>query len=148
MQGSDDFIKLTIFRDNSGRARWVRSLRSTADYYGWTEMFERWIPNGSKQVGGYTTFQIPSRDSKNQRGGGKRLRICRSKSRSGNPAGLTNEFVISNSMRLIDLAELAHFTKGDWHWMSTPSGERVTRDRWEAMYNAGTQKRWAGLVSD
>ena len=147
MDTSDEFIKLTIFRDSAGRARWVRALRSTADYYGWTETFERWIPNGSYQEGGHTFCQRPSRDSKNNRGGGKRLRICRSPSRNGNPAGLTNEFVISNSMRLIDLAELAHFTKGDWHWMSTPSGERITRDRWEAMYDAGTQKRWAGLVS-
>lgn len=147
MSTSDEFIKLTIFRDSAGRARWVRTLRATADYYGWTETFERWIPNGSYQQGGYTLVSRPSRDSKNHRGGGKRLRICRSPSLHGNPAGLTNEFVISNSMRLIDLAELAHFTKGDWYWMSTPTGERVTRDRWEAMYEAGTQNRWAGLVS-
>ncbi len=147
MDSPDDFIKLTIFRDSAGRARWVRALRSTADYYGWTETFESWIPNGSFQQDGYTMFRRPSRDSKNHRGGGKRLRISRSPSKVGNPAGFTNQFVISNSMRLIDLAELAHFTKGDWYWMSTPSGERVSRDRWEAMYEAGTQKRWAGLVS-
>lgn len=148
MKAPDEFVKLTIFRDSAGRARWVRALKATADFYGWTDTFERWVPNGGSQNGSYTFIQKPHRDSKNNRGGGKRLRICRSKSRSGNPAGLTNEFTISNSCRLIDLAELAHFTKGDWHWMSTPTGERVTRDRWEAMYDAGTQKRWAGLVSD
>ena len=142
MYSSADFIKLTIFRDNSGRARWVRTLRATADYYGWTEAFERWVPNGVQAENGRVFFQRPSRDSQNNRGGGKGLRICRSDSSNGNPARLTNRFTISNSMRAIDLAELAHFTKGDWYWMSAPSGARIARDRWEEIYKAGGRSRF------
>ena len=141
MQKPDEFIKLTIFRDNSGRARWIRTLRATADYYGWSEVFEIWRPNGAYAENGRVFFQRPSRDSKNNRGGGKGLRICRSESLNGNPARLTNRFTISNSCRALDLAELAHFTKGDWYWMSSPSGARITRDRWEEIYKCGGRSR-------
>lgn len=136
-----DFVKLTIYRDDSGRARWVRALRSTADYYGWTEEFEPWIPNGSFEKGGYVMFQRPHRASRNNAAGGKGLRICRLDSANGNPATFTNRFTVSNSCRAIDLAELAHFTKGDWYWMSAPSGNRITRDRWEEIYKAGGRSR-------
>lgn len=141
MQPSADFIKLTIFRDSAGRARWVRALRSTADYYGWTKEFEVWRPNGVYAESGSVFFQRPSRDSQNNRGAGKGLRICRSEASNGNPALLTNRFTVSNSCRTIDLAELAHFTKGDWYWMSAPSGARITRDRWEEIYKAGGRSR-------
>ena len=142
------YVKLLIERPESSVGdKWLIALRSTADYYAWTETFERWIPNGSFEENGMTFFQRPSRDSQNHRGGGRGLRIGRSNSLHGNPARLTNRFTISNSIRLIDLAELAHFTKGDWHWMSTPNGERVTRDRWEAIYQKAGHYRGAGLVS-
>ena len=142
-----DFVKLLIWRSAGGRARWVKALRSTADYYAWTEAFERWIPNGAYEQDGYTFFQQPCRESRGAASGGKRRRICRSVSRYGNPSGKTNQFTMSNSCRLIDYAELAHFTKGEWHWMTGPSGERISRDRWEAIYETGGHNRVKGLVS-
>jgi hypothetical protein len=122
-------------------------MRATADYYGWSEHFESWIPNGSFQQGGYTCFQLPSRDSKNNRGGGKRIRISRSPSTCGHPAGLTNQFTISNSMRMLDLAELAHFTKGDWYWMESFTGQRISKEHWAEIYKAGGRQPNRGLVS-
>lgn len=136
-----DFVKLTLFRSSNGRARWVRALRATADYYGWTEEFERWVPNGGTEIDGQMFYRMPCRDSRNHAAGGKRIRICRSTSRNGHPHGLTNQFTISNSCKAIDLAELAHFTKGDWKWMSSPSGTRIARDRWEEIYQAGGRSR-------
>ena len=145
--GEKDFVKLLIWRDSGGRARWVQALRATADYYAWTEHFELWIPGGSWERNGYTFFHKPDRSGPGIATGGKRRRICWSQSRHGNPAGKTNQFTMSNSCRLIDYAELAHFSKGNWHWMSGPSGERISRDRWEAIYNTAGQNRGAGLVS-
>ena len=142
-----DFVKLTIFRDSASRARWVHALRATANYYGWTEEFERWTPKVSYTKDGKTFFQKPHRSGWGIPIGGKPGLICWAKSRVGSPKGKTNRFRMSNSCRLIDYAELAHFTKGDWYWMSSPSGERISRDRWEAIYQKGPHGRRAGLVS-
>ena len=145
--GEKDFVKLLIYRDSSGRARWVKALRSTADYYGWTQEFELWTPKIAGTSGGYQLFHRPDRSGPGIAAGGKRRRICWSPSRHGNPAGKTNQFTVSNSCRLIDYAELAHFSKGNWYWMSGPNGQRISRDRWEAIYDTAGQNRGAGLVS-
>ena len=134
---SSDFIKLTIFRNSAGRARWVHALRATADYYGWTQEFERWIPNGSYVENGKRFVSKPDRSGWGIPVGGKPGLICWAKSRVGSPKGKTNRFRMSNSCRLVDYAELAHFTKGDWYWMTGPTGERISRDRWSAIYQTG-----------
>ena len=59
---------------------------------------------------------------------------------------MTNQFKVSRSCTKFDLAELAYLTDVDWHWMSSPFGERISRERWIAMYEAGTQTREGGLV--
>ena len=142
-----DFVKLTIFRDNSGRARWVRALRATADYYGWLDHFEIWTPNIKSQSGQYKVHAWPHRQGRGTAQGGQSCLICRKASATDMHAGTRNRFKMANACRLIDYAELAHFSKGEWNWMSGPSGERVSRDRWESMYQTGTQGRRAGLVS-
>ena len=145
--GEKDFIKLLLWRGADGRARWVKALRATADYYAWTEHFEPWTPKIIGSSAGHTIFQMPCRSGPGIAAGGKRRRICWSQSTHGNPAGKTNQFTMSNSCRLIDYAELAHFSKGNWHWMSGPTGERISRDRWEAIYETAGHNRGAGLVS-
>ena len=142
-----DFVKLTIFRDNSGRARWVRALRSTADYYGWLDEFEVWTPNINGSSGSYPTHAWPHRQTRGSAQGGRSCMICRKAPVTDMHAGTRNRFVMANACRLVDFAELAHFSKGEWHWMSGPTGERVSRDRWESMYQTGTQGRRRGLVS-
>ena len=142
-----DYVKLLLWRGSDGRARWVRALRATADHYGWTKEFEIWRPNGVFNADGKTFMHRPADSTRGAAFGGKHRRICRSSVRQGNPARLTNQFTMSNSCRLIDYAELAHFTQIEWHWMEGPSGERVPRDRWEAIYQAGPHSRRAGLVS-
>lgn len=142
-----EFIKLTIFRDSAGRARWVRALRATADYYGWLDHFEVWTPNIKGQSGQYKIHTCPTRQTRYGAHGGTSCMICRKTSVDEMHAGTRNRFRMANSCRLIDYAELAHFSKGEWHWMSGPTGERISRDRWESMYQTGTQGRRAGLVS-
>ena len=136
-----DFVKLVIYRDSAGEARWIQALRTTADYYGWTEEFEPWRPKVVGESNGYQLFYFPHRQGRGVASGGRRIRICRSTSKNGHPHGLTNQFTVSNSCRAIDLAELAHFTKVDWNWMSSPVGTRISRDRWEEIYQAGGRSR-------
>ena len=147
MSDVTDFVKLVIFRGAQDRVRWVRALRSTADYYGWTEEFEPWFPKPIREENGYQLMYAPAFIGRGTPHGGKRLRICRSDSRSGHPAGLTNQFTVSNSCRTIDIAELANFSKGDWHWMEDLNGVRLSKEHWLRIYHAGGSRRRAGLVS-
>ena len=146
MSNQNDRIKLLIYRENSGRDRYLWALRTTADYYGWTKEFEIWTPKTVYEEGGYQFCISPARSGRGIVNGGKKIRICRSKSREGHPAGLTNQFMISNSMRTIDLAELANFTQGDWHWMEDLSGSRVSKEHWAEIYRASTPRIGRGLV--
>ena len=144
---SSDYIKLTLWRPEKQTARWISAPRPTADYYGWTKEFEVWRPKLAGYDGRYAVHQMPNRRGRGHAEGGTRLRISRSQSRRGNPAGLTNQFKASNSCRTIDLAELAHFTQVNWNWMETFNGERFSRAHWEEIYQAGSRQKVRGLVS-
>jgi hypothetical protein len=147
MNPNIDFVQLIIFRGAQNRARWVRALRTTANHYGWLDHFPLWSPGKAYVENGvqyYYAQRLPGRGAPR---GSKPRRICRAKSSHGHPARLTNQFQISNSCRTIDLAELAYFTKGDWHWMEDLSGKRLSRDHWHRLYLAGGDRRRAGLVS-
>ena len=146
MQKSNDYIKLVIWRPPGQTCRYISALRATADYYGWTKEFEIWRPKTIGTEGGYQFSRRPTGGMRGVAQGGKRIRISRSESRQGNPAGMTNQFTISNSMRVIDLAELAHFTQGDWHWMEGLSGQRVSREHWAQIYESGNLRIGRGLV--
>ena len=79
--------------------------------------------------------------------GGNRHRICRARTTAGYPRGMTNAFRLSTSCSTIDIAELAHFTKGEWFWIEGLHGERISRERWEAIYQTGNSRAKGGLVS-
>lgn len=133
-----DMVKLVLRRQKSGAARYLNAWRATADFYGWTEAFDLWTPPIRYSEGGYDFFQMPGRSGRGVERGGKNIRISRSPSRRGNPKGLTNRFTVSNSCTKFELAEIGHFTSVDWYWMESVSGERLSRDKWESIYEAGT----------
>ena len=54
----------------------------------------------------------------------------------GFPAGKTNCFRVHSHCTNRDLAELAHFTKGEWHWMEGLFGQRRTKAHWLEMYES------------
>ena len=141
------YIKLLLWRPEKGPDRWLIALRTTADYYGWTKEFEVWAPKPVMQTEGFTYVMDPGRQGEMFCERGRRHRVCRTPNRDGNPRGMTNQFKVSHTCTVTDLAELANFTEQDWHWMSGPSGERVSRERWASLYQAGTQRRRGGLVS-
>ena len=141
------YIKLLIERPDSGVGdKYLIALRTTADYYGWTQEFERWSPKPLYQQGGYSFFSHPGRGEMFCEPG-QRHRICRADTTAGYPRGKTNAFKLSRTCGLFDMSELANFTQGNWYWMSSPSGERISRERWAAIYQAGPHNRRAGLVS-
>ena len=130
------YVTLKLGQTKSGSAKTLHSLRSTADYYGWTEEFEEWVAKPVEDSGKYVLSRDPGRRGHPQCSSGYRVRLCRAHEMQGFPAGFTNAFKVSANTGLFDLAELAHFTKGDWYWMSTRTGERVTRADWESRYAA------------
>ena len=130
------YVTLKLGQTKSGKAKTLHSLRATADYYGWTEAFPEWIGEESFTEGGRTYLQCPSRRGHPQNSSGRRLFICRSRSRVGQPRGFTNAFKVSSNTGLFELAELAHFTKINWYWMSDMTYGRVSREDWERRYAA------------
>ena len=141
------YIKLLIERREGRSDKWLIALRTTADYYGWTEQFPRWSPKPAVTDGKYTYFHMPSTRSEMFCESGRRHRICRSPSKQGNPRGMTNQFKVSKSCTMFDLAEVAALTKVDWHWMSAPNGDRLSRADWLAIHEAGPRRSGGGLVS-
>ena len=128
------YVTLKLGETKSGRAKKLHALRSTADYYGWTKKFEEWSFEPEIEEGGRIFGFDPGRRGHPQNSSGYRIRICRAESLNGFPAGFTNAFKVTTNTGLFDLAELAHFTDVDWYWMSTRTGERISRERWEDRY--------------
>lgn len=141
------WVKLLLGYTARGTSKWLQAYRATADYYGWTDEFPIWTPQ--RVVNGVPQPYIlsPGRRMGPNQQGGRRHRICRAKTTSGLPAGFTNTFKVSTNVGLFDLAELAHFTKVDWHWMTGPTGQRVLRSDWERRYQGTNLQRRGGLVS-
>ena len=143
-QGSDanmnspdgQYIKLQLGTRETTKPKWLIALRTTADHYGWTEQFEIWTPKKHVDDEGRATCFIGTRAAKRCRPGGRAHVICESPSKIGNPAGLTHQFRLSRNTTLLDIGELAHLTKQDWHWLTAPNGERWSRCKWEAVYNS------------
>ena len=129
-----EFITLKLGETKSGRAKKLHALRSTANYYGWPEKFEEWSLEAEFEEGGRRFGFDPGRRGHPQCSSGYHVRICRSPSKDGFPAGFTNRFKVTKNTGLFDLAELAHFTKVDWEWMETPTSGRLTRADWERRY--------------
>ena len=128
------YVKLLLERQQGKQDKWLIALRTTADYYGWTEQFPTWTlrPAPGEPPGSRFSMRPGRGEMFCERG--RRLRICRSRSRDGYPKGMTNAFKVSRNCGLFDLSEVAHFAQGDWHWMSSPRGGRIGRDRWESIY--------------
>ena len=128
------YVTLKLGQTKSGKPKKLHALRATANYYGWLEKFEEWTLEPEFEQGGRLFGRDPGRRGHPQCSSGRRLRICRSASKDGFPAGFTNAFKVTSNTGLLDLAELAHFTTVDWEWMQDVSYQRVSRADWERRY--------------
>ena len=143
----DPYVKLVLGEDSIKNRAYLICLRTTADFYGWSVGLPTWAPKELAVIGGRSIGHDPGRKGSLKLSPGKRLRISRSSSTAGNPAGLTNAFRISNQVGVRHLAQLAHVTEGDWSWMQGLYGERITRERWAEIYQKSISRVRGGLVS-
>ena len=141
------YVKLLLHREADTQDKWLIALRTTADYYGWTEQFPIWTLKPVRTEGTRVIGYDPGRRGEMFCEGGRRHKVCRDPSRNGTPAGKTNRFKLSANCGLVDIAEVAHFTQGEWYWMTAPNGERISRERWEEIYQVGISRKRGGLVS-
>ena len=136
-----EYVRLTIHRPEGKRAKCVIALRSIAEFYGWTKEFEPWTPPVAYSDAHYDYVVCQGRSSNPMFHAGRRHHICRADDLNGFPKGMTNSFKLTRNCGLLDVAELAHFTTVDWHWMTSPYGERIRRDQWERIYQSGIPGR-------
>ena len=132
MYRTEDFVHLAIRRIQKGNWVQLMCLKATADLYGWSRIFPSLID--AKRVD-YPDGIFPRPGRLNgQNYNGTRLRICRKKgAHSGNPAGLTNAFRVSNNATRYDLTAIAQAVVIDFGWMSSRYGERIAREDWLAI---------------
>lgn len=127
-----DFIKFHVRTTASGEHIWFKTLTGTADFFGWGNHFQEWWDfKKSLHPDGFIREVMPKGD---QRHGGRAIRICRSPSKHGHPARVTQTIRISSLLGIRDLAEIGHFAERDWYWMERPCGARVDRAEWEQIY--------------
>ena len=58
------------------------------------------------------------------------MRICRSKRKSGHPAGKCNRFRIVGNVSNAQLVELAAVAGDKFEWMTKKNGDRIDREEW------------------
>lgn len=141
------YVKLLLHREAGTQDKYLIALRTTADYYGWTEHFPIWSLKPVRTEGTRVLGYHPGGRGEMFCEGGRRHKVCRHPSRNGTPAGKTNRFKLSANCGLVDIAEVAHFTQGEWYWMDAPNGKRISRERWEEIYQVGISRKRGGLVS-
>ena len=131
----DERRSLIIRRKPGGKLCWVRAMQATIDFMGWEDEFEDEITHKAKHS---ATGRIQFRKKGfNRTPGGKPMTIWRGLNRHRPGPQNRHRFRVSNCTTLFDVAELVHFTKCDWHWMTSPSGEVRSREQWDAIYQAG-----------
>ena len=111
----------------------VTTQRETAELFGWDTAFEEYeLPTHTDLSGNQRIYVHPAGKYKNLHSGGKRLRICRSKRKTGYPAGLTHCFRMKGAFSEKHLKMLAQVAGEKFEWMEGRYGERISRADWLA----------------
>ena len=106
-------------------------MKETAEFFGWDKAFPRFrpLPLGDGRPN-YQVFWGNNRENSPGAIGGKTLRICRSKRKSGHPAGRTHRFRIVGNVSNAQLVELTAVAGERFEWMTKKNGERIDREAW------------------
>ena len=133
---NNKYVKLLLERREGKRDKYLIALRTTADFYGWTQEWEEWQPKSWTGTDGRQYCRDPGRRGEMFCEAGTQLRICREPSQGGWPSSKTNAFKVSHNCGFGEIAEIAHFTTVEWFWMTGPTGGRIKRESWEEIYQA------------
>lgn len=124
-----------IRRTNSGSAIYLHAQWETAQFFGWDVAFDADRPEVQLPYNGPPGWAY-LRPPCTNRQGGLPMRICRSRSRMGHPAGKTHRFRIARAASYRDFAAVAKATKQEWFWMTDKNGHRIAREEWLALPSA------------
>ena len=139
-----DYIELLLDTDKRGNNCVLRCMAATANFFGWSDHYPRFIPGERYNPNlGHVVLVSPS--LKRRQGWNRReYRICRTKTTTGNPAGMTHRFRVRGPITNRILADLAAHTTQDWCWMTTKYGMRRSRQEWleihEVMSTRGEER--------
>lgn len=127
------YCSLNIRTTDRGECVWVRCLRTTAERFDWLSAFDE---QDLFTIRGLDPDAPRRRMARRSRIdiGGHGIRICTGGGKTGHPAGNTFRLRCHSRLTNKDLAELAHFTAGDWEWMESMNRDRLTRLEWDAVY--------------
>ena len=104
---------------------------ATAEFFGWRDSFPEWKAVGILHPSGYRSISWNEvMVERGKRRGGKRLRICRVKRKTGYPAKFTHCFRIRGAFNNRHLARMAKAAGDRFEWMESKWGQRVNRDVW------------------
>jgi hypothetical protein len=128
-------IDLVLRTNPQGQHATVRVLKTTAEFYGWTNHFKTPL-DLLREEQGFPQYVRTKSNAWARLVGGTAIRIGRGTDMRRNEPGLTNQFRINNRVKISDLAELASKTEVEWQWLERPCGRRMERDWWLNLYPA------------
>ena len=133
------YSRYIVRRTRAGNPIAIRARTETAEFYGWHNHFEKYIPGYEVDPETGTQYLRQARLSKETKAAGISLCISRSASKHSNTATYCNYFRITGEATIADIAKVAANTDVEWNWMETPSGERRSREKWLAIHDVWTQ---------
>ena len=128
-----EHTSLVVRQAANGRLAWVRAMQATVDHFGWGEQFDTEIEHrANNATGGWIQGNYKTRRFSSA---GHQMTIWLGRDRHRPGSGNRRNFRVAHGFTKEDTAELAHFTQGDWYWMTTPSGEVWSREQWLDLYS-------------
>ena len=129
----DEYCSLVIRRTKNDEEIWIRTKRATAEFFGWNKHFEEQRLGIPRAHGGGVLY-VGNLKGRNPARGGRSIHISRAESTSGTTAKKSHRLRLHSRIALHDLAELAHFTEGEWYWMTALNGQRWDVEQWARIY--------------
>lgn len=142
-----ELSRLKIRETRAGTVICLLARKETAEFYGWTNHFDEHIPGYYKDEATGVAYMNQPRLGGSKARWGRSLVISRHPSKHSTKATYANQFRVSSDATIADIAKIAKFTDVNWNWLQTPGGERRSREKWLAIHEAYTQRRWGGVVS-
>lgn len=126
---SNRWVELAVRRLAKGRYVKLICLKSTADFYGWSEFFPTVIESRLADGDGETLVFNQMRRGVH-RGRHALVRISRDANKQGHPAGVTNQFRVSQCAMQRDYAEIAQGVGVEFGWMEDKNNRRRSQEEW------------------